>query len=132
MSQEYLPIQWKGSYCSKLKKGKLKTKKLLQITKYIRWTRALSIIRRASRKLRKRVFTKTWNWKVAAVLASILKVPENKYSGCMFHTRKNPKQQYLKIVTFSDPSSRKKNAFTILLMTMHVCSLDNTLRPFSA
>ena len=31
-----LGIQGKGHYCSKLKKGKLKTKKLLKITRYIR------------------------------------------------------------------------------------------------
>ena len=49
---------------------------MLQITKYIRQTRALSRISRASWKLRKHVFTKTWNWKVAGILASILKVPE--------------------------------------------------------
>ena len=46
-------------------------------------------------KLRKYVFAKTWK---VAVTASI---SENKNSG--FHARKNPKQQYLKVVTFSDP-----------------------------
>ena len=43
-------------------------------------------------KLRKYAFTKTWN---VAVTASI---SENKNSG--FHARKNPKQQYLKVVMF--------------------------------
>ena len=46
-------------------------------------------------KLRKYVFAKTW--KVAATAS----ISENKNSG--FHARKNPKQQYLKVVTFSDP-----------------------------
>ena len=51
-------------------------------------------------KLRKYVFAKTWK---VAVTASI---SENKNSG--FHARKNLKQQYLKVVTFSDPSFSKK------------------------
>ena len=67
-NEEGILIQGKGNYCSKLKKGKLKTKKLLKITRYIRWTRALSTISRASLKLRKYVFTKTWK---VAVTASI-------------------------------------------------------------
>ena len=28
-----------------------------------------------------------------------------------FHARKNPKQQYLKVVTFSDPSFSKKRIY---------------------
>ena len=51
-------------------------------------------------KLKKYVFSKTWK---VAVTASI---SENKNSG--FHARKNPKQQCLKVVTFSDPSFSKK------------------------
>ena len=35
-NEEGILIQGKGNYCSKLKKGKLKTKKLLKITSYIR------------------------------------------------------------------------------------------------
>ena len=35
-NEEGILIQGKGNYCSKLKKGKLKTKKLLKITRYIR------------------------------------------------------------------------------------------------
>ena len=45
-------------------------------------------------------FTKTWK---VAVTASIC---ENKYNE--FHARKNPKQQYLKVVTFSDASFSKE------------------------
>ena len=33
--EEGILIQEKGSFCSKLKKGKLKTKKLLKIARYI-------------------------------------------------------------------------------------------------
>ena len=50
------------------KKGKLKTKKLLKFTRYIKWTRALSPINTASLKSKKYVFTKTWK---VAVTASI-------------------------------------------------------------
>ena len=45
---------------------------MLKSSRYIRWTRALSTISRASLKLRKYVFTKTW--KVAVTALS-----ENKY-----------------------------------------------------
>ena len=34
-NEEGILIQGKGNYCSKLKKGKLKTKKLLKIARYI-------------------------------------------------------------------------------------------------
>ena len=37
-NEEGILIQAKGNYCSKLKEGKLKTKKLLKISRYIRWT----------------------------------------------------------------------------------------------
>ena len=67
-NKEGILIQGKGNYCSKFKEGKLKTKKLLKITRYITWTRALSTISRASLKLRKYVFTKTWK---VAVTASV-------------------------------------------------------------
>ena len=108
MRREYF-IQGKGKYCSKLKKGKLKTKKLLKITRYISWTRALGPMSRASLKLRKYVFTKTWKVAVTAYLKI--------NSG--LHARKNPKQQYLKVVTFSDPSSSKKAH-----LCLQPCSLD--------
>ena len=53
---------------------------------------------------KKYVFTK--HGKGAAVTTSI---SENKNSG--FHARKNPKQQYLKVVTLSDPSFSKKRIY---------------------
>ena len=41
-NEQEILIEGKGNYCLKLKKGMLKTKKLLKITSYIRWTRAWS------------------------------------------------------------------------------------------
>ena len=72
-NEEGILIQGKGNYCSKLKKWKLKTKKLLKITRYIKWTRALSNISRASPKLRKYVFTLAWKGGITASIS------ENKY-----------------------------------------------------
>ena len=46
------------------------------------------------------VFTKTWKVTVTASIS------ENNNSG--FHARKNPNQQYLKVVMFSDHSFSKK------------------------
>ena len=54
-------------------------------------------------KLRKYVFAKTWKVVVTASIS------ENKNSG--FHARKNPKQQYLKVVAFSDPLFPKKHIY---------------------
>ena len=85
-----------------IKKGTFKTKKLLKIFRYIRWTRVLKTIRRASLKLRRYVFIKTWK---VAVTASI---SENKLWA---YTRQNPKQQHLKVLTFSDPSFNKKRIY---------------------
>ena len=72
-NEEGTLIQEEGNYCLELKKGKLKTKKLLKITRYIKWTRALSNISRASPKLRKYVFTLTWKGGITASIS------ENKY-----------------------------------------------------
>ena len=75
---------------------------MLKITGYIRWTRVLSTISRASLKLRKYVFI-IQNMESGRHSIYIWKeIP----SG--FHTRKNPKQQYLKVVMFSDASFSKK------------------------
>ena len=115
-NEEGILIQGKGHYCSKLKKGKLKTKKLLKI----RWTRAVSTISRASLKLKKYVFTKRWK---VAVTAQHLYLKIN--TG--FHARKNPKQQYLK-VTISESSHVQ---WSFIQQKVHLClrpcSLDNTL-----
>ena len=48
-------------------------------------------------------------------------ISENK--GCVFHPRKNPKQQYLKEATFSDPSFGKKRIYVYI---QPYC-LNNTL-----
>ena len=54
MRREYVSSREKEiTCCLKLIEGKLNTKKLLKITKYIRWTRALSTVSRTSLKLRK-------------------------------------------------------------------------------
>ena len=93
-NEDGILIQGKGNYCSKSKKGKIKM--LLKITRYIRRTRALSTMNRASLKLRKHVFTKTWQVAV---------ISENKQVPSGFHARdKNPKQQHLKVVKFSNSS----------------------------
>ena len=136
MRKEYLG---KEKYCSELKKGKLKTKKLLKVT---RRTRALCTISRqkqssASLNLRKYLFSKTWKVGVAASI--YLKIN----SG--FHARKNLKQQYLKVVTFSNSHSAishsaivtfsniLKQSHSVILhsakghLCLRSCSLDNTL-----
>ena len=92
-------------------------KPLLKIIRYIKWRRTLSTISTASLKLRKYVLTKTWKVVITASIS------EN--SG--LHSRKNPKQQYLKVVMFCDPSFTKKHLY------LQLCSQDNTLnRPSSA
>ena len=103
MRREYLGYPGKKELFSNLKTEKLKTKKLLKITSCIRRTKALSTISRASLKMRKYVFTKTW--KVSATAS----ISEKKYSR--FSARKNPKQQYMKVVTFSNPSFSEKHIY---------------------
>ena len=113
-NEERILIQGKGNYCSKLKKGKLKTKKLLKITRYIRWPRAASTISRASSKLRKYVFTKTWNVVVTTSIS------ENKYVPCQ-------KEKFQ--ATIIAESSHVQWSF--IQQKVHLClrpwSLDNTL-----
>ena len=73
-NEEGILIQGKGNYCSKLKKGKLKTKKLFKIT--------------------------------------ILDEQEpSVQSAERTKARKNPKEQYLKVVTFSDASFSKRRIY---------------------
>ena len=67
-NEEGILFQGKENHCSKLKKGKLKSKKLLKITRYIRWVRALNKISRASLKFRRHVFTKTGKVVVTACI----------------------------------------------------------------
>ena len=78
-NEDGILIQRKGNYCSKLKKGKLKIKKLLKLTilDEQEYNTIFSTICRqkqsiASLMLRKCVFTKTW--KVAATAS----ISENK------------------------------------------------------
>ena len=118
-NEEGILIQGKGNYCSKLKKGKLKTKKLLKITRYIRWTRALSTISRASLKLRKYVFTKTW--KVAATAS----ISENKLLV--------PCQKESRATTSESSNVQWFSIQQKVYFCLRPCSLDNTLnKPSSA
>ena len=48
-------------------------------------------------------------------------ISENK--GCVFQPRKNPKQQYLKVATFSDPLFGKKRIYVYIQPR----GLNNTL-----
>ena len=115
-NEEGILIQGKGKHCSKLKKGKLKTKKLLKITWYIRWTRALSTISRASLKLRKYVFIKTWR-KLAVTTSISLKIN----SG--FHPERIPSNNHVQWSFIQQKAH----------LCLRPCSLDNTLnRPSSA
>ena len=119
-NEEGILIQGKGNYCSKLKKGKLKTKKLLKITRYIRWPRAASTISRASLKLRKYVFTKTWNVVVTTSIS------ENKYVPCQ-------KEKFQ--ATIIAESSHVQWSFIQqkVHLCLRPCSLDNSLsKPCSA
>ena len=108
--REYLS-RGEGNYCSKLKK-RLKIKKLLKFTSYIRWTRALSTIIRASLKLREYVFTKTWKW--SCILASISEnwVPCQKESQTASSESSHVQWSFI-----------QKKAYSCL----RPCSLDNTL-----
>ena len=65
LRREYLSRE-KRKLLLEIKKKEVKTKRLLKITRYIRWPRALSTISRASLTLRKYVFTKTWKVAVTA------------------------------------------------------------------
>ena len=98
MIREYLSREEK-IIVQNLKKGELNTKKLLKITRYIRWTRAFNqqskfevediCIYQNMESDRHSIFI--WKWIASG-----------------FHPKKNPKQQNLKVVTSSDPSFSKK------------------------
>ena len=89
---------------------------MIKTIRYIRWTRFLSTVRRTSLKLRKYVFTKT----IKSGRRFIAIWTENKH-WVKCHARKNLKQQYMKVVSFSDPSLSKK------CICLRPCSLCNTL-----
>ena len=89
-----------------IKKGNLKTKKLLK----------MSILNEEEASLQSANRTKAlqvWSWGNMYLPKPgkwpsqhlYLKISIGKYNG--FHARKNPKQQYLKVVTFSDASYSK-------------------------
>ena len=92
---------------------------MLKIARYIRWKRALSTISRASLKLRKYAFTKTW--KVVVTVS----ISENKYwVPCQKESQ----------ATISESSHVH---WSFIQQRAHLClrpcSLDNTLsRPSSA
>ena len=96
-NEEGILIQGRGNYCSKLKKGKLKTEKLLKI----------SILDEQQTE------PKQYKSEVEEIC-----ICQNMDSGHHqhlyvkindgFHARKNPKEQYLKVVTFSEALFSKK------------------------
>ena len=100
MKREYLSREEKKrKILLEIKKGKLKTKKLLKITKLGKQENSVQPADRTKAVqvwclgyIYIYIFTKTW--KVAAITASIQYLKIN--SG--FHARTNPKQQYLKVV----------------------------------
>ena len=98
-----------GLTCSMKSSGKYERWEEGECTLH-RWPKSweictISTISRASLTLRKYVFTKIWKVQVA-ITASSLYIWKKIPSG--FHTRKNSRQQYLKVVTFSDPSFSKE------------------------
>ena len=123
-NEEVILIQGKGNYCSKFKKGKLKTKKLSKITLLAEQKHS---VQSADRNKAVQVwhwgnivFTKTWKM---SITSSCLKIN----SG--LHAKKNPKQQYLKVVTSRSVMLHSANE----LLCFQPCSLDNTLyKPSSA
>ena len=71
-NEEGILIQGKGNYCSKLKKGKLKTKKLLKITilgEQEHSVQSTENQNNASLTLMKYVFTKTWKMAITTSVA---------------------------------------------------------------
>ena len=71
-NEEGVIIQWKENFCSKLKKGKLKTKKLLKITilgEQEHSVQSTDNQNNASLTLMKYVFTKTWKMAITTSVA---------------------------------------------------------------
>ena len=125
-NEEGIIIQGKWNLCSKLKKGQLKTKKLLKIT-------ILGEQEHSVQSADRNKAVQIWPWGNMYLPKPVKWPSQHLYlqinSG--FHARKNPKQQYLKVVTSRSVmlhSAKKAPMFT----TMQ-CSLDNTPnRPSSA
>ena len=93
-NEEGILIQGKGNYCSKLKKGKLKTKKLLKIT-------ILGEQEHSVQSADRNKAVQIWPWGNMYLPKPVKWPSQHLYlqinSG--FHARKNPKQQYLKVIT---------------------------------
>ena len=91
----------------KLKKRKVKVNNflLLKIARYITWTRALSTI---SRHWGNVYLPKHGKWQSQHLNLKI------KTAGSIY-ARKNPKQQYLKIVTLNDPFDEIRTYFVQVL-----------------
>ena len=107
-NEEGILIQAKGNFCSKLKKGKLKIKKLFKIT--ILDEQEPSVQSKdnqssASLKLMQICIYQNLEWNVAVTALVYLKIN----SG--FHAPKNPKEQYLKAVKSSDASFSEKRIY---------------------
>ena len=68
-NEEGILIQAKGNFCSKLKKGKLKIKKLFKITILDEQEPSVQLKDR-TKKFRKYVFTKTWKVAVTACIGT--------------------------------------------------------------
>ena len=101
-NEEGILIQGNGNYCSKSKIGNLKTKKLLKITRCITWIRDLQYNQQNKSEVEKICIYENLGSGRHSIYLKIS-------SG--LHDRKSPKQQYLKVVTFSDPSFSKKRIY---------------------
>ena len=98
-NEEGILIQGKGNYCLKLKKGKLKLKSCWKLL-------GISDEQEPSVQSAEQVWSsgnmhlpKHEKWPPQHLYLKI---------NSEFHARKNPKQRYLKAVTFSEPSFSKK------------------------
>ena len=88
-----------SSDASGKRQGKLKIKKLLKVARYIRWTRALQYNQQSKSEVKEICIYENMESGRHSIYVKI-------NSG--FHDRKNPKQQHLKVVTFSNTSFSKK------------------------
>ena len=119
-------MQGKGNYFSKLKRGKLKTKKLLKITILGEQEHSVQSADRTK-------VVQVWRWgnmylpKPGKWPSQHLYLKIN--SG--FHARKNPKQQYLKVVTSRSVMLHSAKS-ALVFTTTQPSGVDNRNRPFSA
>ena len=107
-------IQGRGNYCSKLKRGKPRTKKLLKITILGEQEHSIQSVDRTKA-------VQVWRWENMYIPKPGKWPSQHLYleinSG--FDTRKNPKQQYLKVVTsLSVMLHSAKSALMTMFTTM--------------